>query len=64
MEKHKKTLIIIDGSSLIYRAFHAIPSSFSTSGGLPTNAIYGFTQSLLKILKDYNPGYIGIAFEV
>jgi len=64
MEKHKKTFIIIDGSSLIYRAFHAIPASFSTSKGLPTNAIYGFTQSLLKILKDYSPGYIGIAFDV
>ncbi len=64
MEKNKKTLIIIDGSSLIYRAFHAIPASFSTSKGLPTNAIYGFTQSLLKILKDYSPGYIGIAFDV
>lgn len=67
-EKNKKTngdrLFIIDGSSLVYRAFHAIPSTFTNSAGLPTNAVYGFVQSLRKILKDFKPGYIAIAFDV
>lgn len=57
-------LFIIDGSSLIYRAFHAIPATFTNSRGMPTNAVYGFIQSLRKILKDFKPGYIAIAFDV
>jgi DNA polymerase-1 len=57
-------LFIIDGSSLIYRAFHAIPATFTNSRGMPTNAVYGFVQSLRKILKDFKPGYIAIAFDV
>jgi len=60
----KKRLFIIDGSSVIYRAFHAVPPSFVTSGGLPTNAVYGFTQSLRKIIGDFAPDYIAIAFDV
>ncbi len=60
----RKTLFIIDGSSIIYRAFHAIPSSLTNSKGMPTNAVYGFTQSLRKILNDFKPGYICIAFDV
>ncbi|MBI5235553.1 MAG: DNA polymerase I [Deltaproteobacteria bacterium] len=60
----KKTLIIIDGSSLIYRAFHAIPAGMATSGGVPTNAVYGFTQTLRKIVKDCRPDYICVAFDV
>ncbi len=67
-EKSKKgngdRLFIIDGSSLIYRAFHAIPATFTNSRGMPTNAVYGFIQSLRKILKDFKPGYIAIAFDV
>ncbi|MBI5560544.1 MAG: DNA polymerase I [Deltaproteobacteria bacterium] len=59
----KKTLFIIDGSSCIYRAYHAVPR-FTTSKGLPTNAIYGFTQTLRKLIKTYSPDYIGIAFDV
>ena len=64
MQNKKKTLIIIDGSSLIYRAFHAIPAGMATSGGLPTNAVYGFTQTLRKIIKDCRPDYICVAFDV
>ena len=50
----KKTFYIIDGSSYIYRAYFAI-RELSTSTGLPTNAVYGFTQMLLKIIKDKKP---------
>lgn len=64
MEEKKKTLILIDGSSLFYRAFHAVPASFATSKGLPTNAVYGFTQSILKIINEYKPAYLAVAFDV
>ncbi len=64
MDEKKKTLILIDGSSLIYRAFHAVPPSFTTSKGLPTNAVYGFTQSILKIINEYKPAYLAVAFDV
>ncbi|MFZ3073010.1 MAG: DNA polymerase I [Thermodesulfobacteriota bacterium] len=58
-----KTFFIIDGSSCIYRAFHAI-TGLATSKGLPTNATYGFIQTLRKILKTYEPDYMAIAFDV
>lgn len=61
---NRDRLFIIDGSSLIYRAFHAIPATFTNSSGMPTNAVYGFIQSLRKILKDFAPGYIAVAFDV
>lgn len=63
-EQRKKSFFIIDGSSVMYRAFHAVPAGFSTSRGLPTNAVYGFTQTLRKILNDFKPEYITIAFDV
>lgn len=63
-DRTEKKLFIIDGSSVIYRAFHAVPPSFVTSGGLPTNAVYGFTQTLRKIIGDFTPEYIAIAFDV
>lgn len=58
----KKKLFIIDGSACIYRAFHAIPV-FMTSGGQPTNAVYGVTQTLRKILKDHAPDYVVVAYD-
>lgn len=63
-EDKRPLLIIIDGSSVLYRAFHAVPSTFTSATGMPTNAIYGFTQTLWKILKDFRPEYIGVAFDV
>ncbi|MBI5827746.1 MAG: DNA polymerase I [Deltaproteobacteria bacterium] len=63
-EIKKKSLFIIDGSSLIYRAFHAIPTTLTNSKGMPTNAVYGFTQSLLKIIKGFAPEYICVSFDV
>ncbi|MDD4237854.1 MAG: DNA polymerase I [Desulfotomaculaceae bacterium] len=55
-------MIIIDGNSLVHRAFHAIPP-LSNSQGLSTNAVFGFINMLLKILSDENPGFIVVAFD-
>ena len=60
----KKSFFIIDGSSVMYRAFHAVPATFTTSKGMPTNAVYGFTQTLRKILNDFKPEFVAIAFDV
>ncbi len=60
----QKKLFIIDGMALIYRAFHAIPPTLQNSKGLHTNAIYGFIQSIRKILKDFSPPYLAVAFDV
>ena len=48
-------LFLIDGNSLAYRAFFALPESIATSTGVPTNAIFGFASMLVKILTDYGP---------
>ncbi len=55
-------LFLIDGSSYIYRAYYAI-KGLSTSRGLPTNAIYGFTNMLIKILNEKRPQLLGMAFD-
>lgn len=58
----KQTVYLIDGSSYIFRAYHAI-RILTNSEGFPTNAIYGFTNMLLKFIKDLEPKYIGIVFD-
>lgn len=62
MAEKKPCLFLIDGSSYIYRAFFAIPH-LSNSKGFPTNAIYGFTNMLLKVLREQAPEYMAIAFD-
>ena len=57
-----KKFIIIDGSSLMYRAFFALPL-LTSSEGIYTNAIMGFSNMLGKILTDYKPDYIAVAFD-
>ncbi len=59
----RKTLFLIDGNSFCYRAFYAI-RSLSTSKGQPTNAIYGFVAMLNKIIKEEQPQYLAIAFDL
>src|SRR5471032_1167645 len=50
-----RRVFLIDGPSLVYRAFFALPESIATSTGVPTNAIFGFASMLVKILTDYGP---------
>src|SRR6476646_11197411 len=48
-----RRLFLIDGPSLVYRAFFALPESIATSTGVPTNAIFGFASMLVKIVSEY-----------
>jgi DNA polymerase-1 len=58
----RPTLILIDGSSYVYRAYHAVPH-LSNRQGIPTNAVYGFTNMLLKAIRDAKPTHLAIAFD-
>ncbi|HEY2829763.1 MAG TPA: DNA polymerase I [Thermoanaerobaculia bacterium] len=62
MAKRPK-LFIIDGSNNVYRSYFAI-RGLTNSAGLATNAVYGFTQMLRKLLKDHNPDCIAVAFDI
>ena len=60
-----KKLLLIDGHSMAYRAFFALPvESFRTVHGLHTNAIYGFTTMLISLLKEEKPTHVAVAFDV
>ncbi|TAN21021.1 MAG: DNA polymerase I [Actinomycetota bacterium] len=56
-------LLVLDGFSLAFRAFFALPETMITSSGQYTNAIHGFTQMLLNLLKDHQPTHIVVAFD-
>ena len=56
-------LVLIDGHSILNRAFYGVPD-LSNAEGLHTNAIYGFLNIMLKILEEENPGYLAVAFDV
>jgi hypothetical protein len=60
--KKEKTIYLIDGTAYIHRAYHAI-RGLSNSKGLPTNATFGFTRMLLKLIEDHNPRYAGMFFD-
>jgi DNA polymerase-1 len=62
-ETRANPLILVDGSNYVYRAYYAI-SGLATSSGVPTNAIFGFTNMLLKILKQYRPDYLAVVFDL
>ena len=58
-------MLLIDGHSMAYRAFFALPvENFATSSGAPTNAIYGFASMLVNILKSEKPTHVAVAFDV
>ena len=59
------TLLIIDGHSMAFRAFYALPAEkFVTKSGQCTNAVYGFVSMLVKLLETESPSHIAVAFDV
>lgn len=56
-------LFFIDGNNLAYRAYFALPADIATSTGFPTNALYGFASMLLKILADFRPSVVVVAWD-
>ena len=65
MNDSRGRLLLLDGHSLAYRAFYALPvENFSTSTGQPTNAVFGFTSMLINALRDEKPTHIAVAFDV
>jgi len=59
----RSKLVLVDGHSLAYRAFHALPDDMKTSQGELTNAVYGFTSMLLNVLRDEQPTHIAVTFD-
>jgi DNA polymerase-1 len=57
-------LLLIDGHSLAYRAFYALPDDMRTASGQVTNAVYGFTSMLVNLLRDHRPDRVAVAFDL
>jgi DNA polymerase-1 len=57
------TLMLLDGNSLTYRAFHALPTDMATASGQVTNAVFGFTSMLINLLKDHKPDGLAVAWD-
>jgi DNA polymerase I len=62
-ERRADELFLIDGNSLAYRAFFALPESIATADGRPTNAIYGFASMMVKLLTDFSPKAVIVAWD-
>ena len=60
----QRLIAVIDGNSLLHRAFHAVQTPMNTPDGAPTNAVFGFMQMLLKMIEDYHPDAIICAWDV
>ena len=56
-------LLLIDGNAVLHRAYHALPSSLTTTSGEPINAVYGFVSMLLRIIEDIKPTHIAATFD-
>ncbi len=64
-QAQRPRLLLLDGHSLAYRAFFALPAeNFSTATGQTTNAVFGFTSMLINVLRDERPTHLGVAFDV
>jgi DNA polymerase-1 len=61
--EHPRRIFLLDGHSLAYRAFFALPTSLATTSGQITNAVYGFTSMLIKLLAEEKPDLIAVAFD-
>jgi DNA polymerase-1 len=57
-------LLLIDGNSLTYRAFFALPTDLATASGQVTNAVYGFTSMLINLMRDHGSGRVAVAFDL
>ena len=57
------TYIVVDGNSLTYRAFFALPTDMATASGQVTNAVFGFTSMLINVLKDHKPDGVLVTFD-
>ncbi len=57
-------VMLIDGNSLTYRAFFALPTDMATAGGQVTNAVFGFTSMLINLMRDHRPDNIAVAFDL
>ena len=55
-------ILLVDGSSILFRAFYALPH-FTTTSNIPTSAVYGFLRMLIRIIKDEKPDYLAVAFD-
>jgi len=62
-DHRQATLFLIDGNNYVFRAFYAIPG-LTNSRGFPTNAIYGFTTMLIRLLKEWQPDYLAVVFDM
>jgi DNA polymerase-1 len=58
------TLALIDGNSIAYRAFYALPEDLATKSGQVTNAVFGFTRMLIRLIKDHHPEAVAVAWDV
>ena len=56
-------ILLLDGNSIAYRAFFALPTDMATASGQVTNAVFGFTSMLINLLKDHKPDGIGVSFD-
>jgi DNA polymerase I len=61
--EHRRRIFLLDGHSLAYRAFFALPTSLATTSGQITNAVYGFTSMLIKLLAEDKPDLIAVSFD-
>ncbi|MCA9353587.1 hypothetical protein KC842_01820 [Candidatus Nomurabacteria bacterium] len=62
-KKQRKTMVVLDSHAIIHRAYHALPD-FSTRSGVPTGALYGVSNMLIKIIQDFSPDYIVAAYDL
>ncbi|MDE2816950.1 MAG: DNA polymerase I [Chloroflexota bacterium] len=58
------SLVLIDGHSIVHRAFFAVPKEFTSASGEPTNAVFGFTNTLLYVIDKLKPKYVAVAFDL
>ena len=60
---HRVKILLLDGNSLTYRAFYALPTDMATASGQVTNAVFGFTSMFVYMVKDQKPDAVVVAFD-